>query len=112
MTSAHMSLKYVNQTKIKGGCQSVRKVLPHDFKSDLPLRGGLTHHSLLFLGCLVAPLSLSSQLNSVLLYYRRRHTVLKSDGSGIGATLVILHSASKKSHEFGETTTFTGSSSE
>ena len=31
--------KKVNQTKIKGGCQSGRKVVPHDnnSKSDLPL---------------------------------------------------------------------------
>ena len=28
----------VNQTKIKGGSQSGRKVVPHDSKSDLPLR--------------------------------------------------------------------------
>ena len=27
----------VNQTMIKGGCQSGRKVIPHDYKSDLPL---------------------------------------------------------------------------
>ena len=27
----------VNPTKIKGGCQSGRKVVPHDSKSDLPL---------------------------------------------------------------------------
>ena len=27
----------INQTKIKGGCQSGRKVVPHDSKSDLPL---------------------------------------------------------------------------
>ena len=27
----------INRTKIKGGCQSVRKVVPHDSKSDLPL---------------------------------------------------------------------------
>ena len=27
----------INQTKIKGGCQSGRKVLPNDSKSDLPL---------------------------------------------------------------------------
>ena len=27
----------VNQTKVKGGCQSGRKVVPHDSKSDLPL---------------------------------------------------------------------------
>ena len=25
----------VNETKIKGGCQSGRKVVPHDSKSDL-----------------------------------------------------------------------------
>ena len=28
----------INQTKIKGGCQSGRKVVLHDSKSDLPLR--------------------------------------------------------------------------
>ena len=27
----------VNRTKIKGGCQSERKVVTHNFKSDLPL---------------------------------------------------------------------------
>ena len=27
----------INQTKIKGGCQSGRKVVPYDSKSDLPL---------------------------------------------------------------------------
>ena len=27
----------INQTKIKGGCQSGRKVVTHNFKSDLPL---------------------------------------------------------------------------
>ena len=27
----------LNQTKIKGCCQSGRKVVPHDSKSDLPL---------------------------------------------------------------------------
>ena len=27
----------VNQTKIKGGCQSGRKVVTHNSKSDLPL---------------------------------------------------------------------------
>ena len=34
----HMHKKFeINQTKIKGGCQSGRKVVPHDSKSDLPL---------------------------------------------------------------------------
>ena len=28
----------VHQTKIKGGCQTGKKVVPHDYKSDLPLR--------------------------------------------------------------------------
>ena len=37
MAGAHVILKYLNQTKIKGGCQSGRKVVPHDSKSDLPL---------------------------------------------------------------------------
>ena len=37
MASAHVIFKYVNQTKIKGGCQSGRKVLPQYSKSDLPL---------------------------------------------------------------------------
>ena len=33
-----MEIKFeMNQTKIKGGCQSGRKVVIHDFKSDLPL---------------------------------------------------------------------------
>ena len=36
MASAQSDLK-VNQTKIKGGCKSGRKVEPHDSKSDLPL---------------------------------------------------------------------------
>ena len=27
----------INRTKIKGGCQSRRKVVAHDSKSDLPL---------------------------------------------------------------------------
>ena len=29
----------INRIKIKGGCQSGRKVVPHDSKSDLPLSG-------------------------------------------------------------------------
>ena len=40
MASAHVILKYINQTKIKGGCQSGRKVVPHDSKSVLPLSSG------------------------------------------------------------------------
>ena len=35
MASAHNF--EVNQTKIKGGCQSGKKVALHDSKSDLPL---------------------------------------------------------------------------
>ena len=34
----------INQTKIKGGCQSGRKVVMHNSKSDLPLKV-LTHSS-------------------------------------------------------------------
>ena len=35
----HMHKKFeINQTKIKGGCQSRKKVVPHDSKSDLTLR--------------------------------------------------------------------------
>ena len=30
----------INQTKIKGGCQSGRKVVTHNSKSDLPLADG------------------------------------------------------------------------
>ena len=37
MASFHLTLKYLNLTKIKGGCQSGTKVIPHDSKSDLPL---------------------------------------------------------------------------
>ena len=33
----------INWTNIKGGCQSGRKVLPYDFKSDLPLSIGKTN---------------------------------------------------------------------
>ena len=29
----------INRTKIEGGCQSVRKVVPHNSKSDLALEG-------------------------------------------------------------------------
>ena len=37
MASVHVILKYVHQTKISGGCQSGRKLVPHNYKSDLPL---------------------------------------------------------------------------
>ena len=34
----HMQKKFeINLTKIKGGCQSGRKVVTHNSKSDLPL---------------------------------------------------------------------------
>ena len=34
----HVHKKFeINRTKIKGGCQSGRKVVPHNSKSDLPL---------------------------------------------------------------------------
>ena len=34
----HMHKKFeINRTKIKGGCQSGRKVVPHNSKNDLPL---------------------------------------------------------------------------
>ena len=35
MASAHVIFE-VNETKIKGGCQPGRKVVPHDSKRDLP----------------------------------------------------------------------------
>ena len=39
----HMHKKFeINRTKINDGCQSGRKVVPHDTKSDLPL-AQLTH---------------------------------------------------------------------
>ena len=35
----HMHKKFeINQTKIKGSCQSERKIVTHDSKSDLPLK--------------------------------------------------------------------------
>ena len=38
MLLEHMHKKFeINQTKIKGGCQSGRKVVTHNSKSDLPL---------------------------------------------------------------------------
>ena len=34
----HMNKKFeINRTKIKGGCQLERKVVPHNSKNDLPL---------------------------------------------------------------------------
>ena len=37
----HMQKKFeINQTKIKGGCHSGRKVVTHNSKSDLPLECG------------------------------------------------------------------------
>ena len=39
----HMYKKFeINWTKIKIGCQSARKVIPHDSKSDLPLASSKT----------------------------------------------------------------------
>ena len=34
----------VNQTKVKGGCQSERKVVTHDSESDLPLGSYIQFH--------------------------------------------------------------------
>ena len=34
---AHVQKFEINQTKIKGGCESGRKVVTHNPKSDLPL---------------------------------------------------------------------------
>ena len=36
----------INRTKIKGGCQSGRKVVPYDSKSDLPLQHFILRYSL------------------------------------------------------------------
>ena len=36
MASAHVISKYVNETKIRGGSQSGRKVVTNNSKSDLP----------------------------------------------------------------------------
>ena len=41
MASGHVIFK-VNQTKIKGGCQSGREVVTHDSKSDLLLVDSVT----------------------------------------------------------------------
>ena len=41
----------INRTKIKGDCQSGRKVVPHDSKSDLPLQSTYLHFNLKFLLC-------------------------------------------------------------
>ena len=48
MASAHVILE-VNQTKIKDGCQSVRKVLPHNSKSDLPLGTYVVHSEVVYI---------------------------------------------------------------
>ena len=50
----------VNQTKIKGGCKSGRKVVPHDSKSDLPLVTAL----IVFVCCAI--FSQNQQLYTVL----------------------------------------------
>ena len=50
MASAQSCDFEVNQTKIKGGHQSGRKVVPHDSKSDLPLykcENGMVYHNAL-----------------------------------------------------------------
>ena len=39
MANAHVTFE-VNQTKIKGGCQLGRKVVIHNYMSDLPLEEG------------------------------------------------------------------------
>ena len=37
MSNSHTIREFeISQTKIKGGCQSGRKVVPHDSKSDFP----------------------------------------------------------------------------
>ena len=36
----------VNRTKIKGGCQSCRKVVAHDSRSDLPLVSKISRFAL------------------------------------------------------------------
>ena len=39
MRLEHMHKKFeINRTKIKGGCQSGRKVVTHNSKNDLPLK--------------------------------------------------------------------------
>ena len=45
MASAHVILNS-NQTKIKDGCQSGRKVVTHNSKSDLPLATGYIHREM------------------------------------------------------------------
>ena len=40
----------INQTKIKGGCQSERKVVTHNSKGDLPLNQW-KHQECLFASC-------------------------------------------------------------
>ena len=44
MASARSCYFELNQTKIKGGCQSGRNGLPHDSKNDLPLVSKLIFH--------------------------------------------------------------------
>ena len=38
----------IHRTKIKGGCQSGRKVVPHDSKTDLPLSKYLRQHGVCY----------------------------------------------------------------
>ena len=58
----------VNQTKIKGGCQSGRKLVPRDSKSDLPLEGGRRERKKLGKGLFEKPVPMTTFLNGFLFY--------------------------------------------
>ena len=65
----------INQTKIKGGCQSGRKVVPHDSKSDLPLALHAWHCSQFILNpwCLLSFLRFISRLGCLINVMIRGH---------------------------------------
>ena len=74
----HMHKKFeLNWTKIKGGCQSCRKVVAHDSRSDLPL--------------VVGPADIKSKTQQVSLKFRgSRVTVGEIDfGHGLASLLLL-----------------------
>ena len=71
----------INGTKIKGGCQLGRKVVPHDSKSDLPL----VENILLLFDDFFCAIKLHQMLD-MLVFPTSRYTY-SSDGGEAGFTI-------------------------
>ena len=74
MVSAHVIFA-VNQTKIKGGCQSGRKVVPHDSKCDLPLVWLQNERSKHRKACLGSPIILFHQERKFLMKLKTNYVI-------------------------------------